>query len=121
MSREADSDEQLVRQLDQAWNEVYLSNERERFAEILADDFRATLSDGSSAGKAQMMEPTESRKVSFSEFGIQLFAPTAVTRGRVRIEHPETPAGQRFVRVYSKREDRWQAVAAFVFPLGEHS
>ena len=30
------SDEKAVRQLDQAWNDVYLRNDRSAFAEILA-------------------------------------------------------------------------------------
>ena len=112
-------DERIVRELDQAWNDVYLQNERGRFAEILAADFRATFSDGRTAGRSELMEPTDGRKLTFSEFGIEMFGPTAVTRGRVVIEHPEGPVAQRFVRVYSRRDDQWRAVAVYVFPLDE--
>ena len=58
--------------------------------------------------------------VTFSEPGFELFGPTAVTNGRVLIEHPEGPVDQRIVRVFSKRDERWQAVAVYVFPLGEN-
>ena len=111
------SDEDLVRQLDRAWNEVYLGNDRAAFAEILAEDFRGTFPDGRSISKSQLMEPTEGRRVEFSELSLEMFGPTAVTRGRIRVEHPEAPAEQRFVRVYSKRNERWRAVAVYVFPL----
>ncbi|HEY6419847.1 MAG TPA: nuclear transport factor 2 family protein [Candidatus Binataceae bacterium] len=113
-------DEQTVRKLDQSWNQVYLRNDRSAFAEILADDFCVTLADGRTGGKVDMMKPTpEGAKVSFSEPGVQIFSPTAVTRGRVRIEHPDRVVDQRYVRVYSKRAKGWQAVCVFVFPVGE--
>jgi len=120
-SQQTQTDEEIVRGLDRAWNEVYLINDRAPFADILADDFRATFPDGRSGGKEQLMEPTPNRrKVTFSEPGFELFGPTAVTTGRVLIEHPEGPVDQRIVRVFSKRGERWQAVAVYVFPLGEH-
>ena len=121
MDRDRQSiDEQAVRKLDQAWNEVYLRNDRSAFAEILADDFCATFSDGRTANKVDLMKPTpEGAKVRFSEPGVQIFSPTAVTRGRVRIEHPDRVVDQRYVRVYAKRAIGWQAVSVFVFPVGE--
>jgi hypothetical protein len=111
------SDEEIVRALDRAWNDVYVRNDRSAFAEILAADFRGTLLDGRSIGRAQLMQPTEPRRVEFSELSLELFGPTAVSRGRVRIEHPEGAAEQRFVRIYSRRDDRWQAVSVHVFPI----
>ena len=116
------TDEQAVRKLDRAWNEVYLRNDRSAFAEILADDFRVNFSDGRTGGKADLMRPTpNSAKVAFSEAGMQIFTPTAVTWGRVRIEHPDHVVDQRFVRVYSKRQTGWQAVFVFVSPVGNES
>jgi len=44
-----------------------------------------------------------------------MFTPTAVSRGRVRIQHPDRVVDQRFVRVCSKRETGWQAVYVVVF------
>ncbi len=113
------TDEQAVRELDRSWNEVYLRNDRSAFAEILADDFRVNFSDGRTGGKADLMRPTpEGAQVAFSEAGMQMFTPTAVTWGRVRIQHPDRVVDQRYVRVYSKRETRWQAVFVIVFPVG---
>ena len=115
----ASADNQAVRELDRSWNEVYLRNDRSAFAEILTDDFRVNFSDGRTGGKADLMRPTpEGATVVFSEAGMQMFTPTAVTWGRVRISHPDRVVDQRYVRVYSKRENRWQAVFVIVFPIG---
>jgi hypothetical protein len=89
-------DEQTVRELDRSWNEVYLRNDRSGFATILANEFQATFSDGRTAGKVDLMRPTpESAKVTFSEFGIQMYPPTAMTCGRIRIEHSDRMVDQR--------------------------
>ena len=111
------SDGEVVRRLDRAWNEVYLHNDRSAFEEILAEDFRGAFPDGRSIRKSKLMEPSEERRVEFSEFSLDMFGSTAVTRGRIRVEHPEGPAEQRFVRVYSRRNARWRAVAVYVFSL----
>ena len=111
-------DETAVRELDQAWNKVYLRNERERLEEILASDFRGAFPDGRTIRKAELMRPTPDLPVEFSEFGIDVFDGAAVTRGRIRVGHPDGPIEQRFVRVYLCRGDRWQAVAVYIFPTG---
>jgi hypothetical protein len=113
------TDEQAVRELDRSWNVVYLRNDRSAFEEILADDFCAILLDGRTAGKADLMRPTpQGAGVDFSEASLQMFTPTAVTRGRVRIQHADRVVDQRYVRVYSKRQTGWQAVYVVVFPVG---
>jgi ketosteroid isomerase-like protein len=115
------SDAELVRRLDRAWNDAYLRNDRSVLEEILADDFRGTFPEGRSIGKTALLEPTPARRVEFSELSFELFGPTAITSGRIRVEHPDGAVEQRFVRVYSKRNDRWQAVAVRVFPVVQES
>jgi hypothetical protein len=111
-------DEQRVRALDRAWNEVYLLNDRSAFEAILADDFVATLSDARTASKADMMRPTpEGAVVSFSEMTLRMFAPTGISYGRVRIQHANGLVDQPYVRIYTKRGGTWQATAVFVFPV----
>jgi hypothetical protein len=112
------TDEQIVGDLDRAWNEVYLHNDLSRLESILADDFVATFRNGLTATKADLMRPTRERaRVTFSEAEIRLHPPTAITYGRVRIEHRVKLIDQHYVRVYSKRGVGWQAVAVFVFPV----
>jgi len=111
-------DERTVRELDHAWNEVYIRNDRGPFEELLASDFQGVLPDGRIISKADLMRPTEGRPVEFGEFGIDVFDGFAATRGHIRIRHPDGPAEQRFVRLYARRSDRWQAVRVYVFPAG---
>ena len=116
----AQSDEQAVKELNRAWNEVYLRNERSAFAAILADEFCAQSADGQTGSKADMMRPTpDGAQVTFSEeeAGMQMFPGTAVTWGRIRIQHPDRIVDQRFVRLYLKREMEWRAVFVFVSPV----
>jgi hypothetical protein len=112
------TDEQAVRELE-SWNVAYLRNDRSASLKFLADDFCAILLDGRTAGKADLMRPTpQGAGVDFSEASLQMFTPTAVTRGRVRIQHADRVVDQRYVRVYSKRQTGWQAVYVVVFPVG---
>jgi hypothetical protein len=116
---EISNDEQAVRRLDQSWNDAYVRNDRSAFQQILADDFCGTMADGRPISKADLMRPTPAAlRLTFSESGIKMFSPTAVTRGRVLIELLDRVIDQRFVRVYCKRAASWQAVAVYVFPLG---
>src|SRR5437016_4651867 len=106
MSRaEESADEEVVSKLDRAWNEVYLRNDRSEFARILADDFLGIAPNGSTATKADLMRPTlEGAKVFFSELGLQMYPPTAIMRGRIRVEHADRMVDHRYVRIYLKRD-----------------
>jgi ketosteroid isomerase-like protein len=98
-------DEQAVKELDRSWNDVYVRNDRSAFAEIPSDDFCTVLLDGRRASKADLMRTIpQGAQVDFSEASLEMFAPTAVSRGRIRIQHPDRVVDQRLVRVYSKRE-----------------
>ena len=110
-------DEEAVSELDRAWNEAYVRNDRTPLAEILADDFAGIAWDGQTITKPQLMMGAEPAAVTFSEFAIRVFGPTAITRGRVRVERARDTFEQRFIRVYSKGAARWQAVAVQVFPV----
>jgi Domain of unknown function (DUF4440) len=111
-------DEQIAGDLDRAWNEVYLHNDLSRLESILADDFVATFRNGLTATKADLMRPTRERaRVTFSEAGIRLYPPTAITYGRAHIENRVKVIDQHYVRVYSKRGEGWQAVAVLFFPV----
>jgi len=110
-------DERAVRDLDHAWNKAYSRHDRSALTVVLADDFIATTRDGRTATKAQLMVDGGSGVVTFSDFALHLFGPTAVTRGRIRVEQPDGSVEQQFVRIYSKRNGRWQAVAAQAFPV----
>lgn len=76
-------DEEAVRELDRAWNEAYVRNERTALAEILADDFAGIAWDGQTITKPELMMAAEPAEGTFSEFAIRVFGPTAITKGLV--------------------------------------
>ncbi len=109
------ADERAVDAIDRAWNAAYEQNERDRLGDILANDFIAVTADGQTVTKTQLMQPsTAPRSIAFSERSVELFGTTAITRGRLSLEHAEGSIDQRFMRVYAKRDGRWQAVAVQV-------
>ena len=61
-----------------------------------------------------MQSGSAPRSIAFSERSIRLFDSTAVTRGRLRLEHEGGRVDQRFMRVYTKRDGHWHAVAVQV-------
>jgi hypothetical protein len=116
------ADQKAAQELDDAWNHVYIRNERAPFEHILADDFFGTFADLTPIRKAHLQVPTPSgRPVSFSERSIHVYGCTGIARGRIRVEHPEGTVEQRYFRVYSKRDGRWQAIAVQVFPIPQQA
>ena len=114
------ADADAVGDLDQAWNEAYVRNDRAQLASILADDFEAVAADGQTISKAQLMQTGSApRSIAFSERSLRLFDSTAIARGRLRLEHEGGGVDQRFMRVYAKRKGRWHAVAVQVSAVVE--
>jgi hypothetical protein len=95
---ETRGDQATVQALDDAWNNVYIRNERAPFVDLLADDFFGAFADLRMIRKAHLLEPTPSgRAVSFSERSVHhLFGPTCIARERIRVEHPEGTVEQRY-------------------------
>jgi ketosteroid isomerase-like protein len=114
-----ETDEQhALDELDRAWNDAYLRNDRTPLDQILADDFVAVLADGRSITKAQLMQPSPAPlNIAFSERSTRVFGSTAIARGRLTLEHEGGSVDQRFMRVYTKHQQRWQAVAVQVYPV----
>ena len=114
------ADRRAVDDLDRAWNEAYEQNDRARLGPILAEDFEAVTADRGTVGKAQLMRPSSApHSIAFTERTVRLHGSTAITRGRLTLEHDGRHIDQRFMRVYTKRGGRWWAVAVQVFPVVE--
>jgi ketosteroid isomerase-like protein len=118
MATDAD-EEAAVRRLDDAWNDAYRRHDRSPLAQILADDFAAVLASGEPITKASLMidPPGRALSVTFSEQAVLVFGDAAVSRGRLRLELADRQIDQRFLRVYARREGRWQAVSVAVTPV----
>ena len=111
-------DEAEVRRLDSAWNEAYLSNDRSRLADILAEDFAGVLPSGEAISKAALMiTPPPARSAAFSEQVVRVFGGAATSQGRLQADLADRKIDQRFLRVYAKRGGGWRAVAVSVSPV----
>jgi len=108
-----------VTRIDQAWNEAYVKGDRSVLQDLLSDDFVAVAHTGQVVSKAQLMQPPPepALEVRFSEGWARCWGATAVTRGRIQVRTPSTTIEHRFMRVYAKRAERWQAVAVQVVPV----
>jgi ketosteroid isomerase-like protein len=108
--------------LNEAWNEAYRRVDMIALAAILADDWVGVLASGEAISKTQLLEHMPNNPPTtfeFSGFELHPFADTAVTRGVVRVISGEINILQRFMRVWAKREGRWQAVAVQVALISE--
>ena len=112
------SAEAEVLRLDDAWNEAYRQHDRASLQGILAEDFTALSSTGEPISKALLMiNPLETAEsVHFSEQDVHVFGETAITRGRLRLDLGDRWVDQRFVRVFARRNQVWQAVSVAVTP-----
>lgn len=107
-----------VERLDAAWNEAYLRYERERLADILADDFTALDAAGRPIDKASLMvNPRPARSAVFSERQVVVFGDTAISRGRLQLELEDVRIDQRFLRVFARRGGSWRAVSVAITPV----
>ena len=112
-------DEADVLRLDEAWNEAYRQHDRSPLAPILSDDFAALTASGDPITKASLMinPPGRARSVTFSDQEVRVFGDTAFSRGRLKLELEDRSLDQWFLRVFAKRDSRWQAVSVAVTPF----
>ena len=121
-------DEQEVRELEQQLAKAVVRGDRDFFERNLADDFTHTSHTGAFKTKAQWMSeskfsdarqsPGATRYDAFEldELAVRVYGETAVVTGRSTPKGTtakgELITGQfRFLRIWVKRQSRWQAVA----------
>jgi ketosteroid isomerase-like protein len=122
-------DEHALRALDGAWNEAYPRSDAATIDGILADEWVGIVRSGEVITKAQLLaavgqgNPFTSNV--FDELTYRVYGDAAVVTGRLTLEG-RNEAGpfrlqQRYMRVYVKKQGRWQAVATQVTPVAENS
>jgi len=130
--------EREIRELEAQYNAAVLKADRAFFERVLADEFTHTSHSGKLKTKAQWLsEPqfSESQtdpkpaKATYDSYeiddmAIRIYANTAVVTGRTtpagRTAKGEPITGQfRFIRVWVRKEGRWQAVAFQGTRLGQ--
>jgi ketosteroid isomerase-like protein len=90
-----------------------------RFDEILADDFIATLSDGSSLNRAAFLahtaKPVAIANLAAHDVNVRLMGDFAIVHARTSFTSVDGKPGEgRYTDVWARRNGRWLAVAAHV-------
>jgi hypothetical protein len=117
-SADASDLETLTRLNDDYIQSVQHSNVA-RFREILADDFLATMADGTLLDRSQFLEstakPSMVTNLAAHDVNIRLMNDVAIIHARTTYTLPGGGVGNgRYTDVWARRNGRWLAVAAHV-------
>ena len=90
-----------------------------RFRELLADDFLASMPDGTLLDRGQFLEatarPVTIRNLAAHDVKIRVMGDIAIVHGRTTyVQANGAPGSGRYTDVWAKRNGRWLAVAAHV-------
>lgn len=115
------SDLEQVKELDEAWNRAYVERDLEVLDRLLADDW-VGLTPGHDVIMKEVLlggqrQASAEAVITFTRGETWVFGDTAVTTGSTTVSAPNVSIQQRFTRVWSKRDGRWQAVAVQIVPL----
>ena len=104
-------------------NDDYLQSVKtanvERFGEILADDFLATLADGSFVDRDQFLANTANASTLSSleahDVNVRIMGDVAIIHARTTFTLADgTPGSGRYTDIWARRSGHWLAVAAHV-------
>lgn len=115
--RPADRDRLLALNLD--YVRAVQAGDVARFREILADDFRASMPDGTLLDKtaflAQTARPVTISGLTCHDVELRMFGDVAIVHARTTYTTAEgRPATGRYTDVWARRQGTWRAVAAHV-------
>ena len=120
-NRPAQSDQEILIQLEKDWDAAFLRRDAAFVEKILADEFMATYSDGTTGDKAKelMLTAEFNQKIDSSrldDFTVRIYGDTAVVWFSRHLEGPSQgrrlEVNYRFIDVFVLRENRWQCVAS---------
>ncbi len=115
----AQSDVDALRELNQAYIDSVQHSDVDRFREILADDFHASLGDGSYVDKTRFLEitaqPVTISNLAARDVEIQVMGDFAIVHAQTTYTTANgSAASGRYTDVWARRDGRWLAVAAHV-------
>jgi ketosteroid isomerase-like protein len=121
------SEEDQILNLDREWNEAYPRLDGAALDRIIADDWVCIDGTGLVITKSELLRRVASSTsfldpYKFDEIALHMFEETAIVIGRLSGQMRDSDGvhdvKQRYMRVYVKRNDRWQAVATQVTKIG---
>lgn len=121
-------EENRILDLDREWNEAYPRLDCAALDRIIADDWVCIDGAGQVITKRELLTRVASSagfldSYKFDEIALRLFGEVAILTGRLSGQIQESDGihdiNQRYMRVYVKRNERWQAVATQVTKIKE--
>jgi ketosteroid isomerase-like protein len=114
-------DSKSIQELEDQFKEAVLAGDVATFEQLCADDFTHTSQDGSFRTRAEWLKGRVQGKSSYISYSVddlqvRIYGETAVVTGLLKPSWRESDgtvaSGRfRFLRVWVKRDERWQAVA----------
>jgi len=117
------SEEDHILKLDREWNEAYPRLDGAALDRIIADDWVCIDGSGLVITKNELLRRVASSTsfldpYKFDEIALHMFGEAAIVIGRLSGQMRDSDGvrdvNQRYMRVYVKRNERWQAVATQV-------
>ena len=121
-------EENRILDLDREWNEAYPRLDCAALDRIIADDWVCIDGNGLVITKSELLNRVASSagfldSYKFDEIALRIFGEVAIITGRLSGQIQESDGihdiNQRYMRVYVKRNERWQAVATQVTKVKE--
>jgi len=118
--RPVQSDQEVLIELEEAWNEAFYRKDLEFIEGILADEFMATYDDGSRGDKARELElvtefDQQVQSAIPDEFTVRVFGNTAVVWFTLRLvglrQGQQAEVTLRYTDVWVLRDGMWQCVS----------
>lgn len=116
-----ENDLEQVTELDEAWNRAYVERDPQALDRLLAADWVGLTPGHDVITKEVLLEGQRQTSaeavITFTRGETRVFGDAALTTGSIAVSAPNVAVAQRFTRVWSKRNGRWQAVAVQSVPL----
>jgi len=122
------NEENRILDLDREWNEAYPRLDYVALDRIVADDWVCIDGTGLVITKSELLTRVASsasflNPYTFDEITLRIFGEAAIVTGRLSGQMRDSEGihhvNQRYMRVYVKRNERWQAVATQVTKIKE--
>lgn len=112
-----------VKHVNARWNEAYQQRDMGALEEVFAQDWIGLLPDGEAGiSRREMLERAVTNPPATLEFTretARLFGSAATVNGHLTATTAEGVHRQQYLRVFVKKEGRWWAVVAQVFPAAD--
>ena len=122
------NEEEQILDLDREWNEAYSRLDCAALDRIIANDWVCIDGSGLVITKSELLSRVASSasfldSYKFDEIALRLFGDAAIVTGRLSGQMRDSDGihdvNQRYMRVYVKRNEHWQAVATQVTRIKE--